>query len=48
MLDIKECTNGEVWKYPVSRNRNPESASASKGLPYNGVDRTSNFVQLKG
>jgi hypothetical protein len=43
MLDIKECTNSEVQKHPVSSNQNPVSIRTNKDFHSNGVDRIRNF-----
>jgi hypothetical protein len=39
MLDIQECTNGELQKHPVSRNQYPGSVNTGKGFRPNGLGR---------
>jgi hypothetical protein len=39
MLDIPECTNGEIQKHPVSRNQYPGSVNTGNGFRPNGLYR---------
>ena len=39
MLDIQECTNGEIEKHPVSRNQYPGSVNTGNGFYRNGLYR---------
>jgi hypothetical protein len=48
MLDILECTNGEIQKHPVSRNQHPESANTGNGFRPTGLGWMQDLMQLEG
>jgi hypothetical protein len=45
MLDIQQCTDGEIEKYRVTRNQYPGSSSTGKCFRGNAMVMVSHFMQ---